>query len=85
MKKVGITTKDNPYSPFTEWDSWLVYDLQMGYYTCERLGSIVISLPNSLSDEENDYFVESAIDELVKFGTFNNQGEKVEYVKVFSE
>ncbi len=80
--EIGITTEDNPFNPFTEFESWLSYDIQMGYYTCERLGSIVGNLPNSLTTEENNYFVESAIDQLVKDGCYNKNGKFVEYIKI---
>ena len=63
---VAITTLDNPYNPFTDFKQWYSYDIQMGYNTCERLASIVNSLPESLTQEENNYFVNEAIDELIK-------------------
>lgn len=28
-----LTTKDNPYNPWTEWDLWLRWDEEHGYYT----------------------------------------------------
>ena len=80
--EVAITTEDNPYDPFTELESWRSYDIQMGYFTCERLASLVHNLPESLSDDENNYFVESAIDELIQSGTYNKSGKFVEYIKV---
>ena len=80
---VSITTIDNPYDPFNEFDSWLSYDMQMGYYTCERLASIVHNLPDSLTDDENNFFVNEAINELLKAGCYNKSGQFVEYKKVF--
>ena len=80
---VAITSEDNPYDPFTQFDSWLSYDIQMGYCTCERLASIVKSLPESLTDSENNFFVNDAIDELIKAGCYNKSGQFVEYKKVF--
>lgn len=26
-----VTSTDNPYDPFTEWDKWYVTDMQLGY------------------------------------------------------
>ena len=80
---VAITTEDNPYNPFIEFNSWLTYDIQMGYYTCERLASIVHNLPDALSQDENNFFVNEAIDELIKNGCYNKSGQFVEYKKVF--
>ena len=33
---VRITTVDNPYDPFEEWDEWYLFDKTKGYHTCER-------------------------------------------------
>ena len=32
-----ITTTDNPYSPFSDWNRWHGFDEDKGYRTCERL------------------------------------------------
>jgi len=80
---VAITTLDNPFSPFDEFKSWLSYDIQMGYYTCERLAALVLDLPDSLSQDENNFFVEQAIDELIKFGCYDKNGKFVEYKKLY--
>ena len=85
QKEVAITTEDNPFDPFTEFDSWLSYDVQMGYSTCERLAAIVGSCPHSLSDDENRFFVEEAIDELIKKGSINKNGQLVEFKKLERE
>lgn len=81
-KEVRITTVDNPYNPFTEWEDWLMFDVQQGYGTCERLASIAPT-SEQLSEQENDEIVESAIEELMKTGAFNKKGELVEYKKVY--
>lgn len=85
QKEVAITTEDNPFDPFTEFDSWLSYDVQMGYSTCERLAAIDDSCPHSLTDDENNYFVEEAINELLKRGCIGKNGQFVEYRKVYME
>jgi hypothetical protein len=83
-KRVAITTADNPYNPFTEWDQWYVYDLQHGYGTCERLASINIT-SDELSDAENFESTEQAIDVLLQEGAFDKNGNFVEYKKVYTE
>ena len=40
MEKYMLTTEDNPFNPFTQWDDWYFYDLSKGYNTCERLARI---------------------------------------------
>ena len=85
MTQLAITSIDNPYDPFTEFESWVTYDVQMGYFTCERLASIVHNLPDSLTQDENNFFIEKAIDELLKAGCYNKKGEFVEYKKLTKE
>ena len=37
---VRITTIDNPYNPFTDYDNWLNFDIEKGYYTCNKLARL---------------------------------------------
>lgn len=60
-----LTTTDNPFDPFTQWDSWLAYDTAAGYHTPEYLGRIVRS-SDELSDTDQSLAIEDAIDEIVK-------------------
>ena len=60
-----LTTKDNPYSPFDQFDLWQMYDIEMGYQTCERLGK-VIQLEDDMSDPEKEEAMDRAIDEIIK-------------------
>lgn len=61
-----LTTKDNPFDPFTDFDQWFLYDVQHGYNTCEYL-SRICKTSDSLSDFENYVEIERAIDEIIKF------------------
>lgn len=85
QEDVTITSLDNPFNPFTDFKSWYAYDIQMGYNTCERLASIVKCVPESLTLEENNYFVEKAIDELIKYGCYDKTGQFVGYKKLFRD
>lgn len=60
-----LTTSDNPYSPFTQFDDWAVYDEDNGYYSCEYLARIA-NVSESMSVEESDIEIENAIDEIIK-------------------
>ena len=33
MEKYRLTTKNNPYNPFTQWNDWYFFDLSKGYNT----------------------------------------------------
>ena len=61
-----LTTIDNPFNPFTQYDSWLRFDMDHDYSSCELLGRIART-SDQLTDEENDIEIERAIDEIVKY------------------
>lgn len=69
-KKVMLTTFDNPFNPFTQFKSWLNYDLDKGYGTCNYLARIART-SDQLSDEENNLETERAIDEIIKYDFLN--------------
>lgn len=83
MEKFRLTTEDNPFNPFTQWDDWYLFDLQKGYYTCERLAKLS-RLPSHLPDELYESDIEEAADQLVFEGAFSKQGEYTKYKKVFN-
>ena len=70
MAKVMLTTKDNPFDPFEQFASWLQYDLDKGYNSCEYLGRIA-KTSEEFTEEENDIEVERAIDEIIKYDFMN--------------
>ena len=55
MTAVMLTTKDNPFDPFTDFDSWFMYDSEKGYNTCGLIDRIART-SNALSDAENFLF-----------------------------
>ena len=62
---VRLTTTDNPYDPFTQFDQWYAFDTQMGYNTCAYLARLART-SNGISSDDNEKAVEDAIDEIVK-------------------
>lgn len=60
-----LTTVDNPWNPFTNYDEWLAWDRAQGYDTPGFLARIAnVSL--DLSDADLDQSIEDAIDEICK-------------------
>jgi len=62
--KVMLTTIDNPYNPFTQFDQWLNYDVSQGYNTCGLLSRIARTSP-SLSVVDQALAIVIAMDEIV--------------------
>lgn len=60
-----LTTIDNPFNPFTQWDEWYQYDEDAGYHTSSFLARVVLS-SDELSDADQDLAIEQAIDEIVR-------------------
>lgn len=59
-----LTTTDNPFNPFTQFDEWRAYDERLGYYTLSYLARIV-KTSDDLSDADQSLAIEQAIDEIV--------------------
>lgn len=63
---VMLTTIDNPFDPFTQWQLWYNYDEQVGYHTCSYLDRIART-GTSQSDYERQQSIKYAMDEIVKY------------------
>ena len=60
-----LTTVDNPYDPFDQYDEWEAFDRLMGYNTPQYLARIV-PMSDELSYRDNNLLNEAAIDEIVE-------------------
>jgi hypothetical protein len=60
-----LTTSDNPFNPFTEWNEWFVFDTSHGYHTASYLARVV-KTSEELSEPDQILANEQAIDEIVK-------------------
>ena len=59
-----LTTFDNPFDPYSQFDSWLLFDNEKGYNTCEYLARIAL-VSDDMSQEEIDIEIERAIDSII--------------------
>ena len=76
MTDVFITTYDNPYDYFKQFNQWLDYDRQKGYFTLEYVGRLARLAPD-LSEEEEKLEMENTFDKIIEWnGDF--------YKKVYS-
>lgn len=64
-KRVMLTTVDNPFNPFTQFDEWFAFDTSKGYDTCNFLAKVA-NTSDELPENLNELIVEEAIDEIVK-------------------
>ena len=69
--KEWLTTIDNPFSPFVEWDDWYRFDTDSGYNTCGLIDRIA-NTSDSLSEYDNDLEVIRAMNSIVKNDPLNN-------------
>jgi len=65
MVEAMLTTVDNPYNPFEDFDAWYAYDLRKGYFTCSFLARVAPFSSPDLSELDQNEDNESAIDEII--------------------
>ena len=78
LRKVNITTIDNPFDPFDDFTSWFMYDVEKGYYTSSKLARLV-KLTDDMTEKEENEEIERAIDRLIEIDPLDI------YVKVVRE
>lgn len=66
MAKCALTTIDNPFNPFTQFEQWFRFDSDKGYNSSQYLDRIART-SDQLSETENDAEIERAIDEIIKY------------------
>ena len=62
----ALTTIDNPFDPFDDFDKWFAFDEAKGYHTCSYLARIAKTC-DEFSDEDQNEEVNRAIDEIIKY------------------
>ena len=60
-----LTTTDNPYDPFDQYEDWFSFDLQMGYDTPGYLARIA-DMSTAMSEPDQEQAIQDAIDEIVR-------------------
>ena len=64
-KLTHITTIDNPFDPFDNFDSWLMFDIEKGYYSGSKVARLVKTTDDMTQQEELEE-IERAIDRLIE-------------------
>lgn len=65
-----LTTIDNPFDPFEDFTSWMLFDKEKGYDSSERLMRIA-NLSDDMTQKEVDDEIERAINEIIKYDFMN--------------
>ena len=69
-KECRLTTYDNPFDPFEDFDSWFLFDVEKGYNTCSYLARIA-KFEEDMSQKEIDDEIERACDEILLYNPLN--------------
>ena len=65
IEDVMLTTIDNPWNPFTQWDEWYAWDAAAGYNTPSLLARVAVS-SDELSEYDQELEISNAINEIVR-------------------
>lgn len=71
-----LTTFDNPFDPFEEFEEWFRFDIEKGYNTCSVLGRIA-NIGDDFTEKETDEAINKAIDQII-LNDFMNIYKKVQ-------
>lgn len=66
----ALTTVDNPFDPFTQFDEWFQFDIEKGYNSCSRLDRVT-NISEAMSETEVNEEIERGIDEIIKYDFLN--------------
>lgn len=63
---IMLTTIDNPFNPFTQFNEWYIFDTSSGYDSCGLLSRVAHTSPE-LTEDENNQLIAEAIAEILKY------------------
>lgn len=75
-----ITTTDNPYDPFTEWDQWYAWDERQGHHTSGLVARFTVT-SEDLSVPDQEDAIDQAMVEIVEsrmYGDYKFVYRKIE-------
>lgn len=78
LREASITTIDNPFNPFDDFTSWLMFDIEKGYYSHQKVARLT-HLTDDMTQKEECEEVERAIDRLIEIDPLDI------YIKVIRE
>ena len=84
MGNVWLTTTDNPWDPFTQFDQWFGFDSSKGYMTCQYLARLAPQ-SSEVSEEVNDAELERFIDDACRLNLVPTNEIGIQYRKVYRD
>ena len=69
-KECTLTTFDNPFDPFEQFDQWFLFDVEKGYNSSSRLARIA-KISDEMTEKEVNEETERAIDEIIYYDFMN--------------
>ena len=87
MRKYMLTTTNNPWNPYTQFDEWWQFDLNFGH-NCLAQITRIIQIPDNLSEEEESFLLDEASREVAKenvFGDFRLVDKDMNYISPWTE
>lgn len=70
VKNVALTTIDNPWNPFTQFEDWDAFDRSKGYCTLALIARLAMT-SDQLPDKENEREVLRAMDRVMELDFMN--------------
>lgn len=77
-RQTTVTTIDNPFNPFDDFTSWLMFDTEKGYYSSSKLARLT-KLTDDMTEKEESEEIERAVDRLIEIDPLDI------YIKVVKE
>lgn len=74
MDDVMLTTFDNPFNPFEQFNEWFLFDIEKNYYSCSRLARIFnqyYKMTDDLTDNELNAMIEDSINKVINLDVLN--------------
>lgn len=71
MAVTWVTTLDNPWDYWTQFDEWNAFDELMGYNTNAYMARVCMA-SNEMSDKEIEDAIEAAVDDIVRLNITGN-------------
>ena len=72
VKEFMLSTSDNKFNPFTEFDQWYAFDKQKGYNTLEYLARVAEVTVDGF-ERENRLAINDAIEDALRFNLTGNR------------